>query len=109
LVEFNEEEYEAIRGVIDHGGFYTVVIDAADIPMDARSEAFPAVAPVLSTGFEMPPSSIINEPISANEILTKVDTWGQVQVLIYKRGGKIVYRKLPDGRYEAKITGGAKA
>ncbi|MBW8301626.1 MAG: hypothetical protein K0M60_18680 [Hydrogenophaga sp.] len=103
MVKFLEDESNVIRSVIDNGGVYTITIDASDIPMDARTEAFPGVAPNLETGFELPPSSIIHDPVMANEILAKIDTWGQIQVLVYKRGGKIFYKKLPDGRYEATI------
>ncbi|ENN83692.1 MULTISPECIES: hypothetical protein [Rhizobium] len=103
MAKFLEEEFNVIRSVIDNGGVYTITIDASDIPVDARTETFPGVAPNLETGFELPPSSIIHDPVVANEILTKIDTWGQIQVLVYKRGGKIFYKKLPDGRYEATI------
>lgn len=94
-MKFADEEFQSIKSVIDHGGFYEIEIDASEIPMTATEEAWETVAPVLTTGFEMAPSTIIHDPGMANEILSNIDTWGQVVVLIYRRGGKITDRKLP--------------
>lgn len=97
------QEYQSIRGVIDNGGFYDIEIDASEIPMTAKEEAWEDIAPVLTTGFEMAPTTIIHDAVTANDILTKIETWGQIVVLIYRRGGKITYRKLPNGRYNAHV------
>ncbi|MBY3215943.1 hypothetical protein HFO21_16505 [Rhizobium laguerreae] len=97
------EELQAILGVIEHGGIYTIEIDASEIPMTAVEEAWEDIAPVLTSGFEMPPSTVIHDPVAANEILTKVDTWGQIVVLVYRHGGRVIYRKRPSGRYEATV------
>ncbi|KQQ72389.1 hypothetical protein ASF70_12710 [Rhizobium sp. Leaf321] len=102
-MQFADEEFESIMGVIDNGGFYEIEIDASEIPMTAREEAWENIAPNLTTGFEMKPTSMIGELSAANDILTKIDTWGQIVVLIYRRGGKITYKKLPNGRYDARV------
>jgi hypothetical protein len=103
-MKYADEELEVIRGVIEHGGIYTIEIDASEIPMTEVEEAWDGIAPVLTSGFEMPPSTVIQDPVAANEILTKVDTWGQIVVLVYRSGGRIIYRKLHSGRYEASVS-----
>ncbi len=102
-MKFTNQEFESIKSVIDHGGFYEIEIDSSEIPMTATEEAWETIAPVLTTGFEMAPSTIIHEPLAASEILSNTGPWGQVVVLIYRRGGKVTYKKLPSGRYEARV------
>ena len=102
-MKYADEELEVVRGVIEHGGIYTIEIDASEIPMTEVEEAWDDIAPVLTSGFEIPPSTV-QDPVAANEILTKVDTWGQIVVLVYRSGGRIIYRKLPSGLYEASVS-----
>jgi len=102
-MKYADDELKVIRGVIEHGGIYTIEIDASEIPITEVEEAWDSIAPVLTSGFEMPPSTIIHDPVTANEILTKVDTWGQIVVLVYRSGGRIIYKKLQSGRFEATV------
>jgi hypothetical protein len=51
----------------------------------------------------MPPSSLVDDDAAASEILRHVDTWGRVIVLAARAGGRITYRKLDNGRYEAVV------
>jgi hypothetical protein len=103
MIKLAKGEHEAIQGVINSGGFYTIEIDADDIPLSPEDEKIPYIAENLITGFQHAPSTIVQDPKTALEVLRHMDTWGRMQVLIAHVGGKITYRKLPNGRFEAKV------
>lgn len=96
-----EQQY---RDFLSKGGNLTFEIDAADIDLSGQFEKSPLIKPFLSSGFELKPSPIIDNPRDAAQILLYGDSWTCVVTLVYKKGGSIIYKKLPSGRYEAKVS-----
>ena len=96
-----EEEY---KHFLNHGGTLTFEIDSTDIDSTGGFEESPLIKPYLSTGFELRPSPIMSEPINSAALFLYGGSWTRVVTATYKNGGTIIYKKLPNGRYEAEVT-----
>ena len=92
---------EQYNNFLQNGGDVTFVIDAADIAPDNEFEISPLIKPYLHSGFELRPSSIIDEPKVAAEIYVYGESWTRVITFVYRKGGKIIYRKLSNGQFQA--------
>ncbi len=79
-------------------------MDAEDIDAGRAFESLPLIEPYLESGFELEPSSITSESQGASLLLVHGDPWTRVVTYTYRRDGKIVYRKLTNGQYEAKVS-----
>jgi hypothetical protein len=77
--------------------------DAKDIDSTGGFENAALIKPYLESGFELKPSPIIEAPENAAALFLYGGSWTRVITHTYPRGGSIVYRKLPSGRYEAKV------
>ena len=95
-----EEEY---KHFLEHGGSLIFEIDAKDIDSTGGFEESPLIEPHLESGFELKPSPIIEEPPNSTALFLYGGSWTRVVTHTYLKGGRIVYRKLPSGRYEAKV------
>lgn len=95
-------DVDAIRNVIDNGGTYVMTIDADD--MEMSDDVVKALGDTIKTGFEMPPTSVIYDDASATEILARADGFTVVPVRVYRAGGKVIYKQLPNGSFETTIT-----
>ncbi|WP_221167007.1 hypothetical protein [Rhizobium lentis] len=102
MANFTQADLDGIRNVLDKGGSYTMLLDADDMKMS--DDVVEALGETLHTGFEMKPTSIIYSDATASEILRLADGWTAVPVRVYRAGGKILYKKLSDGRFEASIV-----
>lgn len=89
---------------IREGGELIAEIDPEDISKNRSFEQAPSIAKNLKTGFEIPPSPIIHDPEIGDMIELLGDSWAQILVAVYRLGGSIIYRQLPNGRYEAKMS-----
>jgi hypothetical protein len=91
---------------LSHGGELTFNgLRATDIDSVAAFEESPLIKPHLDTGFEIQPSSaVVDDPHSRAPLLYYGGSWTRVVVSAYANGGKIIYRRLPDGMYEAKVS-----
>lgn len=87
---------------LSQGGLLTFQIDELDIDPSGSFKLSPLIAPHLKTGFELRPTSMIDDDLSAMPLLLHGDNWTKIVVFTYRRGGSIIYRQLNDGRYEAK-------
>ena len=87
-----------------NGGTLTFTIGASDIASDNAFENFALIKPYLYTGFELRPSSIIHEPKEAVQIMVYGDSWTRVVTTVYRQGGKIIYRKLSNGDFQAECS-----
>lgn len=96
-----EDQY---RDLLKRGGSLTFVIEAQDIASDNAFENYEVIKPDLHSGFELPPTSIIHEPEDAAQILLLGDSWTRVIAAVYRNGGKIIYKKLTNGHFEACCT-----
>lgn len=102
MIQLTVSDVDAIRDVIDNGGTYVMTIDADD--MNMSDDVVDALGNTIKTGFEMPPTSVIYDDASATEILARADGFTAITVRVYRAGGKIVYKRLDDGRFETTIT-----
>ena len=96
-----EQQY---RDYLKHGGNFTFEIDATDIDASGCFENSPLIAPLLSSGFELKPSSIIEEAKDMAQLLLHGDPWMRIVTRTYLQGGSVIYRKIATGRYEAKVS-----
>ncbi|MDW9365806.1 hypothetical protein GOA99_07180 [Sinorhizobium meliloti] len=102
MANFSQAGRDGIWNVLKEGGSYTMLLDADDMQMS--DDVVEALGDTLHTGFEMEPTSLIYFDDAASEILRLADGWTAVPVRVYRAGGKIIYKKLSDGRFEARIT-----
>lgn len=86
------------------GGTITFEIDATDISSDASFEKLPSLQSLLKTGFEIPPTPLIETAELRTLIQMHGSEWDYILCRIYLAGGKIIYRQLANGRYEATCT-----
>ena len=89
---------------LSDGGELTLTLDRSDFSRNGEFEHFPDLQDRLDTGFELPPPSLVEEPAARAHILVHGDQWSRTMVVVYSRGGRIVYRRLLGGRYEAKLS-----
>ena len=87
---------------LSKGGTLIFQIDEPDIDPSGSFKHSPLIAPHLKTGFELKPTSMIDDDHSAMPLLLHGDSWTKIVVFTYRRGGSIIYRQLSDGRYEAR-------
>ena len=87
-----------------HGGSLTFEIDAADIDSSGGFESSPLIQPFLYSGFELRRSRIIEQPRERATIILYGGSWTLVVTHTYLNGGSIIYKKLANGRYEAKVS-----
>lgn len=92
------------RDFLSEGGSLTFEIDAIDIDSSGQFEKSPLIAPFLSSGFELKPTPIIENPKDSCRLLLYGDSWTRVITYAYKKGGSVIYKKLLSGRYEAKVS-----
>lgn len=94
-----ESEY---RQYLEHGGDLTFEIDGADIDSTGGFEDSPLIKPHLGAGFELRPTPVQEGSQEEAQLSLYGDSWTRVVAHTYKKGGSIIYRKLGNGRYEAK-------
>jgi|GEM_PF-1816495 hypothetical protein len=90
---------------LQKGGTINLQIEATDISSDLSFESSPDIKPNLYSGFELIPSSAIMA--SSKEIASLLiygDFWTRVVTFAYSHNGKIVYMKLPNGKYQVTAT-----
>jgi hypothetical protein len=86
-----EEEY---KNYLSHGGTLVFEIEATDIDSTGGFESSPLIKPHLSTGFELKPSPIMDEPENSAALFLYGGSWTRVVTHTYKNGGSIIYKKL---------------
>ncbi len=96
-----EEEY---KNFLSHGGTITFEIEGTDIDSTGGFEESPLIKPYLFSGFELKPSPMIEEPENKAALFLYGGSWTRVVAHTYINGGSIVYKKLANDRYEAKVT-----
>jgi hypothetical protein len=100
-IAYSEEKKSEWENFKQHGGSITFMIDREDISSTNDFENFPEIQPHLETGFEIPPTCLIQTPELQALIATHGSTWDYILCRIYLSDGKVTYRKLENGRYEA--------
>ena len=91
-----------------HGGSLRFEIEASDIDPSGEFEKSPLIKPYLTSGFELKPSPVIDVPANSAALFLYGGSWDRVIAHTYINGGKIVYSKLSNGRYEAKVESPAR-
>ncbi len=95
---------EAYKRFLSNGGSLIFEIEGTDIDSTGGFEKSPLIKPYLHSGFELKPSPILEEPENTAVLFLYGDSWTRVIAYTYKNGGSIIYKKLENGRYEAKVT-----
>ena len=91
------------EGVLKNGGKVKFIIDENDIDSTGNFKNAAIIKPYLKTGFEIPPSPIIEDPVVAANISVYGDDWTLIIAQSYMNGAKIIYKQLNDGTFEATI------
>lgn len=99
--EAKKNEWENFK---KNGGSIAFEIDLKDISSTQEFEEYPSIKPNLTTGFELPPTSLIDTPELQALIEVHGSEWDYILCRVYLAGGKVVYKKLANGRYEATCT-----
>lgn len=86
------------------GGEISFEIDASDITSTMDFERNPLIQPKLRTGFELPPTSLIESPELQALIQVHGSDWDYILCRIYLAGGKVIYKQLENRKYEAICT-----
>ena len=89
---------------LENGGTLVFTIDSIEISSNNSSEDYSQVKPYLYSGFELEPSSIIHDPKYDGHLLLHGDSWSKVVTSVHRLGGKIIYKKLTTGNYQAECT-----
>ena len=87
-----------------NGGKISFEIDASDIKATKDFEKNPSIQSRLKTGFELPPTSLIESPELQALIRVHGSEWDYILCRIYLAGGKVIYKQLENGKYEAICT-----
>lgn len=87
-----------------NGGQISFEIDASDITTTKDFETSPSIQPKLKTGFELPPTSLIESPELQALIQVHGSEWDYILCRIYLAGGKVIYQQQNNGKYEALCT-----
>lgn len=95
------EQYEKF---LQDGGTLTLIVDKTEVGKSGEFERYPDLKDNLDSGFELPPTSLIYEPKARFDLLTNGDQWTRTTTAVYTSGGRIIYRRLPNGRYEAQLS-----
>jgi len=93
-----KQEWENFK---KNGGSITFEIDPEDISSTKDFETNPSIQPRITTGFELPPTSLIDMPELQALIQVYGSRWDYIVCMVYLSGGKVVYKKKPNGKYEA--------
>lgn len=91
-------EWESFK---KNGGSIVFEIDADDVSSNAEFEKYPEIQSKLATGFELPPTTLIHSPELQALIGVHGSQWDYILCRVYIAGGKVIYRKLLSGKYEA--------
>jgi hypothetical protein len=100
-ITYTEEKNREWELFKTNGGTITFEIDPGDICFNQDFEASPLIQPSLETGFELPPTSLIETPQFVALISLNPNVWDSILCRIYLHGGKVIYRKKENGKYEA--------
>jgi len=93
-----QQEYENFK---TNGGSITFEIDPTDISITREFESYPSIQPNLTTGFELPPTTLINLPELQASIQLHGSIWDYILCQVYNSGGNVIYKKMPNDKYEA--------
>ena len=93
-----KQEWEDFK---KNGGSITFEIDPEDISSTKDFETYPSIQPKLNTGFELPPTSLINTPELQALIQVHGSQWDYILCRVYLSDGNVIYKKKPNGKYEA--------
>jgi hypothetical protein len=96
--DVKKDEWEIFK---KNGGSITFEIDGVDISANRDFETDPIIQSKLTTGFELPPTPLISSPDLQALIQVYGSEWDYIFCRIYISGGKVIYRKLANGKYEA--------
>jgi hypothetical protein len=93
-----KQEWEKFK---KDGGSIIFEIDPEDISSNRGFEKEPSLQSKLTTGFELPPTSLVDSPELQALIQVHGSEWDYILCRIYLSGGKVIYKQLSNGKYEA--------
>lgn len=93
-----KQEWENFK---KNGGSITFEIDSEDISSNTDFEKYQTIQPNLTTGFELPPTSLIDSPELQALIQIHGSQWDYILCRVYLSGGNVIYKKISNGKFEA--------
>ncbi|EPL8955747.1 hypothetical protein ACP6ES_07730 [Klebsiella quasipneumoniae] len=88
-----------------NGGTLEYEVDANEVDEgNPNFHQLPTIKPLLSTGFELPPTDVIYDAASAAQIILHSEGWTRIIYLVYTNGGKIIYTQISQDLYRAVCT-----
>lgn len=85
-----------------NGGVIEYEVDANEVDEgNPHFHQLPSVKPYLLTGFELKPTSVINNASAAAQILAFGEDWTRFIYHVYSKGGKIIYTQINQNLYRA--------
>ncbi|MBA5686690.1 hypothetical protein [Rugamonas apoptosis] len=103
-ITYSDEKKAEWERFKKEGGSISFEIDGTDISTTRDFEKFPSIQPYLNTGFELPPTKLIESPELQALIQVHGSDWDYILCRIYLAGGKVVYLQKDNGKYEAACT-----
>ncbi len=100
-ITYSDEKKQEWENFKNKGGSINFEIDPEDISSTKDFEAHPSIQPNLTTGFELPPTPLINAPDLLGLITVYGTAWDAIMCRVYLSGGNVIYKKKPNGKYEA--------
>ena len=100
-IAYSEEKKKEWEDFKINGGSITFEIDSTDISSTKEFENFPNIKPKLTTGFEIPPTTLIHSPELQALIQISGSHWDHIMCRVYLAGGKVIYKKISPDKYEA--------
>jgi len=96
-----ENEYALF---LENGGIVRIILDKSDINCESDFENSEEIIPYLYSGFEIPPSTdVVNDPANRSIVYLYAAPWDRTVIYVYAYGGKIVYKKINNDKYEAEV------
>ncbi|KNC89421.1 hypothetical protein [Trabulsiella odontotermitis] len=88
-----------------NGGTLVYEVDANEVDEgNPNFHQLPMIQPFLSSGFELKPTTVINDVSAAAQILAYGEDWTRFVYRVYSKGGKIIYTQINQNLYQAVCT-----
>lgn len=98
VVKPSQEEFDLF---MKNGGDIVLEIDPTDISQTREFEKFPSLVDKLDSGFELPPTTLIQ----AKELLAQIhlygSEWDKIFATVYICGGKVFFKRVSEDKYQA--------
>jgi hypothetical protein len=89
---------------LENGGEHKVILNKTDICKE-NFEEHEGIKENIEIGFELPPSPVLAaSPGDRAMVYHYGKDWDRAVIFVYGQGGKIIYRKIDEDKFEATLT-----